>query len=55
MSEREIEWETENVMKEKRQAERERRAMEQQRRKEEREAIRLAKKNQHHLGVKVSA
>lgn len=42
-------------MKQKKQAERERRAIEQQRRKEEREALRLAKKNQHQFGVKVNS
>ncbi|KAJ7378935.1 hypothetical protein OS493_019631, partial [Desmophyllum pertusum] len=37
VSEKDIEWETEKLMKERKQAERERRAIEQQRRKEERE------------------
>ncbi|XP_031558713.1 receptor-binding cancer antigen expressed on SiSo cells-like isoform X2 [Actinia tenebrosa] len=55
IDEKEIEWETENVLREKRYAERERRALEQQRKKEEREAQRLAKKSQHQLGIKVNS
>ncbi|KAK3741224.1 hypothetical protein QZH41_017134 [Actinostola sp. cb2023] len=55
ISEREIKWETENAMKEKKLAERERRALEQQRRKEERESLRSSKKNQQQLGIKVNS
>ena len=55
MSERDIEWETEKLAKERKQAERERRAMEQQRRKEEREAHKHVDKKPHgHLGVRLS-
>jgi hypothetical protein len=42
-------------MREKKQAERERRALEQQRKKEERETLRVAKKTQQHLGIKVNS
>lgn len=50
----EIEWETQNVLKETRQAERERRALEQQKRKEERDAARIAKKTSGNFGVRLN-
>ena len=53
MPDEDLEWETQNVLKEKRIAERERRAMEQQKRKEEKDAAR-AKKSAGNLGVKIS-
>ena len=56
VSERDIEWETEKLMKERKQAERERRAIEQQRRKEEREAHKHIEKKPHgQLGVRLSS
>lgn len=55
VSEKDIEWETEKLVKERKQAERERRAKEQQRRREEREALKhMDKKTQGHLGVRLS-
>lgn len=55
VSEKDIEWETEKLVKERKQAERERRAKEQQRRREEREALKhMDKKMQGHLGVRLS-
>lgn len=56
VSEKDIEWEAEKLMKERKQAERERRAIEQQRRKEEREAHKHVEKKTHgHLGVRLSS
>jgi len=56
VSEKDIEWETEKLMKERKQVERERRAIEQQRRKEEREAHKHVEKKTHaHLGVRLSS
>lgn len=55
VSEKDIEWETEKLVKERKQAERERRTLEQQRRREEREALKhMDKKTQGHLGVRLS-
>lgn len=55
VSEKEIEWQTEKLTKERKQAERERRALEQQKRKEERQSHRADNKKQHgHLGVRLS-
>ena len=54
MSERDIECQTEKIIKERKQAERDRRALEQQRKKEEKEALRMAKKPSGHLGVRLS-
>ena len=55
VSEKDIEWETEKLVKERKQVEREQRALEQQRRREEREALKhMDKKTQGHLGVRLS-
>ena len=54
VSEREIVWQTERVLKENKQMEREKRALEQQRKREEKEAQRVARKTVAHLGIKVT-
>jgi len=56
VSEKDIEWQTEKLKKERKQAERERRALEQQKRREEKEAHKVDHKKPHgHFGVRLSS